>query len=225
MGADYEAMKRRAAEAAADEVEDGMVVGLGSGSTAAYAIAAIGDAVADGLSVTGVPTSAAARQRALDANIPVTDLDAVSTVDLAIDGADQACDGVLIKGGGGAHTRERLVDAAAGRFVVVVDERKVVERLDDAVPLEVLPSARRTVLAAVERLGGTPEIRTSEAIDGPAYTERGNLLVDAAFGEIDRPSELATALADTPGVVDHGLFVELADELVVGTPTGIERRW
>lgn len=225
MSADYEAMKRRAAEVAAAEVEDGMVVGLGTGSTAAYAIAALGEAVADGLAITGVATSAASSRRARTAGIPTAALDEVDGVDVAIDGADQAADGTLIKGGGGAHTRERLVDAAAERFLVVVDERKVTDRLDAAVPLEVLPPASETVSGAVEDLGGTATVRTATVTDGPAYTERGNLLVDADFGPIAEPGDLAGALDGVPGVVDHGLFVDLADALVVGTATGVSWRW
>lgn len=225
MGTDYETMKRRAAEAATAAIEDGMVVGLGTGSTAAYAITALGEAVADGLEITGVPTSDAARQRARSANLPIADLDVVDRVDLAIDGADQACDGVLIKGGGGAHTRERLVDTAAHRFLVVVDERKVVDVLDEPVPLEVLPAARRTVQRVVDDLGGVATVRTSETTDGPTYTERGNLLLDADFEHIEAPRELAPSLANVPGIVDHGLFIDLADELLVGTATGVERPW
>lgn len=221
MGADYEAMKRRAAEAAVEEVTDNMVVGLGTGSTAAHAIDVLGHATEEGLTITGVPTSAASRQRALAAGIPLAELDEIDDIDVAIDGADQVADGTLIKGGGGAHTRERLVDAEADRFLVVVDERKVVDELDAAVPLEVLPPARRTVAAAIDDLGGTTTVRQSEVTDGPAYTERGNLLLDADFGQIDAPSELAESLTPIPGVVDHGLFVGLADELIVGTPAGV----
>lgn len=222
METEYEEMKRRAAQAAVSAVDDGMVVGLGTGSTAAYAITALGDAVADGLDVTGVPTSDASRHRALQAGIPLAELDLVD-IDLAIDGADQVCDGVLIKGGGGAHTRERLVDGAASRFIAIVDERKVVDVLDEAVPLEVLPTARRQVRIAIDGLGGDASIRESTVTDGPAYTERGNLLLDADFGELDTPRELASSLAELPGVVDHGLFVDMVDELIIGTPTGVER--
>ncbi len=223
MGTEYEEMKRRAAEAAVAAVDDGMVVGLGTGSTAAYAISALGDAVANGLDITGVPTSDASRHRANQAGIPLADLDIVD-IDLAIDGADQVCDGVLLKGGGGAHTRERLVDGAASRFIAIVDERKVVDVLDEAVPLEVLPAARRRVQTAIDDLGGTASIRSSTVTDGPAYTERGNLLLDADFGQLDGPRELAPSLAALPGVIDHGLFVDMADEVIVGTPTGVQRR-
>lgn len=221
MGDRYESMKRRVATWAADEVEDGMVVGLGTGSTAAYAIAELGQSVDRGLDIEGIPTSWAARERALDAGIPLTELDVAGDIHLAIDGADQVADGVLIKGGGGAHTRERLVAAAADRFVVICDERKVVERLTESVPLEVLPAAVGTVRSTLDDLGATPTVRSSAAIDGPAYTERGNLLLDADFGALDDPSGLARRLEGIPGVVDHGLFVELADVIAIGTADGV----
>lgn len=221
MGDEYDRMKHRAASWAVEQVDDGMVVGLGTGSTAGFAIAELGRAVDAGLAVEGVATSFAARSRALKAGIPLTTLDAVSSVDVAIDGADQVCDAVLLKGGGGAHTRERLVDANAARFIVVVDERKVSNQLDGLVHLEVLPEAHRTVSDAVASLGGEPTVRQSTTLDGPTFTERGNLLVDVDFGVIDRPVELAEALSQLSGVVDHGIFVEMAEVIAVGTADGV----
>lgn len=221
MVAEVESMKRAAGEWAVDQVQDGMVVGLGTGSTAAYAIDALGRAVDAGLTMTGVPTSQAARQRALDAGIPVADLDAVEGVDMAIDGADQVADGELLKGGGGAHTRERLVDAIASTFIVVVDEGKLVDRLDVPVPVEVLPMATGTVADAIAALGGDPTLRLADRIDGPAYTERGNPLIDADFGRIGDPTALAAALSAIPGIVDHGIFVDEADVIAVGIPDGV----
>lgn len=213
--------KRRAGEWAADQVSDGDVVGLGTGSTAAYAIEAIGEAVEAGLDVRGIPTSYQSRALALDASVPITDLDAVSGVDVSIDGADQVADGVLIKGGGAAHAREEIVDAAADRFLVVVDERKPVDVLDQAVPVEVLPPARPTVMDAIEGLGGGSTLRSAGRKDGPVVTEHGNLIVDADFGTIDDPHGLAESLEAIPGVVAHGLFVGLADEIVIGGPDGV----
>ncbi len=225
MDPDHESMKRAAAEAAVEMVEDGMIVGIGTGSTAAYAITALGEAVEAGLEITGVPTSDAARYRAKTAGITISDLDMVDGIDLAIDGADQACEGTLIKGGGGAHTRERIVDAAADQFIAIVDERKVVDQLDAPIPLEVLPAARHLVQAAVDDLGGTATVRTSGSTDGPAYTERGMLLIDADMGMIEDASAVAKELDTLPGVIDHGLFIGLADSLLVGTPDGVEREW
>jgi len=218
------AQKRRAGRRAATFVADGDVVGLGTGSTAAAAIEALGDAVADGLSIRGIPTSYQSRARALEGGIPVTALDAVDEIDVAIDGADQVADGTLIKGGGGAHAREKIVDAAAERFVVVVDPSKEAARLSHPVPLEVLPSARPPVMDAVRELGGTPELRDAEAKDGPVITEQGNLVLDCDFGPIEEPAALARRLAGVPGVVEHGLFVGLADEIVVGGPDGVRVR-
>jgi len=215
-----DAAKRAAGESAAEAVEDGMVVGLGTGSTAAYAILAIGEAVDAGLDVTGVPTSFQSRELAREAGIPLADLDDVS-VDIAIDGADQIADGDLVKGGGAAHAREKIVDTAADRFLVVVDPTKDAAVLDYPVPLEVLPAARTTVASAIEGLGGDPTLRRAERKDGPVVTDNGNLVLDCDFGAIDDPTGLAATLAQLPGVVEHGLFVGVADEVHLGTADGV----
>ncbi|MFB6110670.1 MAG: ribose-5-phosphate isomerase RpiA [Halodesulfurarchaeum sp.] len=217
-GDDTEAKKRRAGERAARMVGDGDVVGLGTGSTAAYAIEALGDAIESGLEVSGVPTSYQSRQLALEAGVPLTALDAVDGLDVAIDGADQVVDGQLIKGGGGAHTQEKIVDAAADRFVVVVDDGKLAEELTHPIPVEVVPEGRPTAMDALRELGGDPTLRIAGRKDGPVITQHGNLLLDCEFGRIDRPAEMADELAAIPGVVEHGLFVDLADEIVVGEP-------
>jgi len=219
-----EAMKRRAGERAAEAVSNGAVVGLGTGSTAAHAIAALGRAVDGGLDVTGIPTSYQSRKRALEAGIPLVDLDGVESVDVAIDGADQVADGDLVKGGGAAHAREKIVDAAADRFLVVVDPSKEVPVLDRPVPIEVLPPARTTVARAIEGLGGDPELRAASRKDGPVVTDNGNLVLDADFGASDEPADLADALASIPGVVAHGLFVGMADEVIVGEKDGVRTR-
>ncbi|ELZ95095.1 ribose-5-phosphate isomerase A [Haloferax mucosum ATCC BAA-1512] len=219
-----DAQKRRAATAAVEAVEDGMVVGLGTGSTTAFAIRAIGDLVADGLDVRGVPTSFAARELARECGIPLADLDEVDAIDLAIDGADQVAttDGALVKGGGAAHAREKVVDAFADRFLVVADPSKTAETLSHPVPVEVLPSARSTVAAAVSALGGDPTLRRAEKKDGPVVTDNGNLVLDCEFGTIDDPDALATSLSRTPGTVEHGLFVGLAETVYVGTDDGVD---
>jgi ribose 5-phosphate isomerase A len=205
--------KRRAGEAAADEVEDGMVVGLGTGSTAAHAIRALGDR---DIAVEGVPTSFQSKRRAIDAGIPLTTLDEVS-VDIAIDGADQIAGGDLVKGGGAAHAREKYVDASADRFVVVADPSKEATALDHPVPVEVLPDAQSVACEDIETLGGDPELRAAQRKDGPVVTDNGNLVLDCEFGRIEAPERLATALSGIPGVVEHGLFVGLADAAYVGT--------
>ncbi|WP_458207242.1 ribose-5-phosphate isomerase RpiA [Haladaptatus sp. NG-SE-30] len=214
--------KRNAGESAAEAVEDGMVVGLGTGSTAAHAIRAIGRKVDAGLDVQGVPTSFQSRQLARDEGIPLVDLDSVSAIDLAIDGADQFAGPHLIKGGGAAHAREKVVDGAANRFLVVADPSKAAERLSHPVPVEVLPAARTTVADDVCVLGGDPTLREAAHKDGPVVTDNGNLVLDCAFGEIYSPGELAGDLASIPGVVEHGLFVGMADEIHVGTDDGVD---
>ena len=213
--------KRRAGESAADLVEDGMTVGLGTGSTAAHAIRALGAAVDAGLDVRGVPTSFASRRLARDAGIPLVALDAVDRLDVAIDGADRVVGGDLIKGGGAAHAREKVVDAAADRFVVVADPSKEADVLDRPVPVEVLPDARTTVSRRVRALDGDPTLRSADRKDGPVVTDNGNVVLDCDFGSIPDPATLAADLAATPGVVEHGLFVGLADEIHVGTDDGV----
>ncbi|WP_459825347.1 ribose-5-phosphate isomerase RpiA [Halorubrum luteum] len=222
-----DAAKRRAGESAAEAVDDGDVVGLGTGSTAAHAIRAIGRAVESGVDVRGVPTSFASRELARECAIPIVDLDdvvgadAAGGIDVAIDGADQIAGGDLIKGGGAAHAREKVVDDAADRFLVVVDSPKESDVLDRSVPVEVLPGARTVVAEAVRAAGGRPTLRHAERKDGPVVTDNGNLVLDCAFGRIDEPEALATTLSRTPGVVEHGLFVGIADEVHVGTADGV----
>ncbi|KOX97668.1 MULTISPECIES: ribose-5-phosphate isomerase RpiA [Halorubrum] len=231
-----DAAKRRAGESAAEAVTDGDVVGLGTGSTAAHAIRRLGERADAGLDVRGVPTSFASRELAAEEGIPLLDLpDAVGPegpgIDVAIDGADQVATGAagddplsggaLIKGGGAAHAREKLVDAAADRFLVVADPSKESPRLDRSVPVEVLSAGRTAVAAAVRDAGGEPTLRRAERKDGPVVTDNGNLVTDCAFGEIADPAALSATLSAVPGVVEHGLFVGLADEVHVGTESGV----
>ena len=218
-----DAAKRRAGEAAADAVDDGMVVGLGTGSTAAYAIEALGRAVDDGLGIVGVPTSFGARQRAIDCGIDLRGLDEVDGIDLAIDGADQLVvdTGVCLKGGGAAHSREKLVASAAAELHLVVDETKLTETLDQPVPLEVLPDAHTVVADAIRSRGGEPTLRAAANKDGPVVTDNGNLVCDADFGQIEDPASLATQLSAIPGVVEHGLFVDCATAVSVGRADGV----
>jgi ribose 5-phosphate isomerase A len=229
-----DAAKRRAGESAAAAVDDGDVVGLGTGSTAAHAIRRLGERVDAGLEIRGVPTSFASRELAADRGIPLLEIDeAVGPdapgIDVAIDGADQVAvgdgdeptAGALIKGGGAAHAREKLVDAAADRLLVVADPSKEVSVLDRAVPVEVLPVGRSVVAEAVRAAGGEPTLRRAERKDGPVVTDNGNLVLDCAFGEVADPPGLAATLSATPGVVEHGLFVDLADEVHVGTESRV----
>ena len=214
--------KRRAGERAAAAVEDGTVVGLGTGSTAAWAIRALGREVDAGLDVRGVPTSFQSRELAREAGIPLVGIDEADGIDLAIDGADQFAGGDLVKGGGAAHAREKLVDAAAERFVVVADPTKRADVLSHPVPVEVLPDAHTLVADAVRERGGEPTLRAAERKDGPVVTDNGNLVLDCDFGEMPEPAALAAALSAVPGVVEHGLFVDLADAIYVGSADGVE---
>ncbi len=214
--------KRRAGEHAAATVADGQVVGLGTGSTAAHAIDALGRRVEAGLSIRGVPTSFQARQLAIDAGIEVVALDQVDGIDVAIDGADQVADGDLIKGGGAAHAREKVVDAAADHLAIVVDPTKLADDLSAPVPVEVLPAARTTVAAGVRGRGGDPELRTADRKDGPVVTDNGNPVLDCDLGTVEDPAGTAAWLSGLPGVVEHGLFVDLADAVHVGTDDGVE---
>ncbi|MFB6104030.1 MAG: ribose-5-phosphate isomerase RpiA [Halobacteriaceae archaeon] len=218
---DVAAAKRRAGRSAAATVDDGDVVGLGTGSTAAAAIRALGDRIDSGVDVVGVPTSYQSRAVAAAAGVPLAEIGDRARVDVTIDGADEIAAGAAIKGGGGAHTTEKVVATAADRVVFVVDERKVVDQLRAPVPLAVVPAARATVAARVEELGGEPTLRAADRKDGPVVTDDGNLIIDAAFGQIDAPEELSASLSELPGVVEHGLFVGIADELHVGTADAV----
>jgi len=215
-----DAAKRAAGQSAADAVSDGIVVGLGTGSTAAHAIRELGRQVDAGLDIEGIPTSFQSQELAREAGIPLTTLDK-ATPDLAIDGADQVADGQLVKGGGAAHAREKLVDSAADRLLIVADPTKEAGVLDHPVPVEMIPDARQTVADAVRELGGEPELRAAERKDGPVVTDNGNLVLDCDFGAIADPAALATDLSRIPGVLDHGLFVDLADEIHCGTEDGV----
>ena len=213
--------KRRAGSSAAEAITDGDVVGLGTGSTAAWAIRALGRRVDAGLDVRGIPTSYQSRQLAREASIPIVTLED-ALPDVAIDGADQIAGTDLIKGGGAAHAREKVVDTAADRFLVVVDETKLADALEAPVPIELLPDAVPVVSEAVRSLGGSPELRIATRKDGPVVTDNGNVVLDSAFGSIDDPAALADELSTVPGVVEHGLFVDLADEIHVGTESGVD---
>lgn len=214
--------KRRAGEHAADAVADGMVVGLGTGSTAAWAIRALGREVDAGLDVRGVPTSFQSRELAKESGVPLVAIDEVEHIDLAIDGTDQFAGPHLVKGGGAAHAREKVVDAAAERLLIVADPSKRADVLSHPVPVEVLPDFHTVVAADVRERGGDPTLRRAERKDGPVVTDNGNLVLDCAFGEIPDPESLSASLSAIPGVVEHGLFIDLADEIHVGTTDGVE---
>jgi len=210
------AAKSAAGYRAADLVEDGMVIGLGTGSTVFYMIERLSARIREGLDVSGIPTSYQTAMRAREYGIPLTTLDDSPVIDIAIDGADQVDPYLnLIKGRGAAHTREKCVAAAAFRFVVVVDEQKVVPRLSAPVPVEVIPFAVRPAMTQLREFGCLPVIRQGVKKDGPVITDNGNFIVDCTFTEIARPAELEAAIARVPGVVESGLFCGFADKTTV----------
>ena len=215
--------KRLAGEAAAELVKSGMVVGLGTGSTVAWTIKRLGARVREeGLRFLGVPTSFQAENLAIASGITLTTLNVHPVLDLAIDGADQVDANLfVIKGGGAAHTREKVVACSAERFVIVADESKYVERLVHPVPVEVLPFAARLVERRLRELGGAPVLRLGKMKDGPVITDNGNFVMDTDFGTIEDPEALAARLCPIPGLVEHGIFDNL-DELYLARKEGVE---
>jgi ribose 5-phosphate isomerase A len=222
--ADRDAQKRRAAERAVVEVEDGMVLGLGSGSTAALVIAALAARVAAGLRVLGIPTSEQSAALARRLGVPLTTFAEHRRIDLTIDGADQVERGTLalVKGLGGALLREKIVASASRRMIVVVDETKLVERLGDRtpLPLEIVPFGAEAVIERLAALEGRPELRRRDG--KPFVTDNGNYIVDCHFAVITDPAALEARLAAIVGVVESGLFLGLASKVIVGTRHGVE---
>ncbi|MBR8830944.1 MAG: Ribose-5-phosphate isomerase A [Chroococcopsis gigantea SAG 12.99] len=214
-------MKQEVGRVAAARVQSDTVVGLGTGSTTAYAIEYIGQRLKNGdlKNVVGVPTSFQAEVLAKKYGIPLTNLDAIDKIDIAIDGADEVDPQKnLIKGGGAAHTREKIVDSLADLFIVVVDANKIVDRLGSTflLPVEVIPMAVTPVMKKLESLGGKPELRMGMRKAGPVVTDQGNLVIDVKFDSIDNPSELESTINNIPGVLENGLFVGVADIILVG---------
>jgi ribose 5-phosphate isomerase A len=214
-------MKQQVGKAAAARVQSNSVVGLGTGSTTAYAIQYIGDRLHSGdlKNIRGIPTSFQAEVLAKKYGIPLTTLDAIDRIDIAIDGADEVDPNLnLIKGGGAAHTREKVVDSLADQFVVVVDSGKLVDRLGSnfLLPVEVLPMAIVPVMRKIEQLGGKPELRMGVKKAGPVITDQGNMVIDVKFESISDPANLEKTLNNIPGVLENGLFVGVADVVLVG---------
>jgi len=218
-------MKHEVAAIAAQRVQSGMVVGLGSGSTAAILVAELGKRWQSGelTEITGVATSFQATAIAHEYGIPMAELNDVDHIDLAIDGADEVDPQKnLIKGGGACHTREKLVDSRAAEFLVVVDSTKLVDVLGSSFPVavEVLPMAYVQVMKQLEELGATPTLRMAVRKAGPVISDQGNLIVDAKFESIAHPADLEIAINNLPGVLDNGLFVQLATSILVGEIEG-----
>ena len=215
-------MKQAVALAATDQIQSGMVVGLGSGSTAALMIEALGERLKRGelQDITGVTTSFQGEVLAAELGIPLKSLNAIDRIDLAIDGADEVDPSFqLIKGGGACHVQEKLVARRADRFVVVVDSTKLVERLNLGflLPVEVLPGAWRQVQGQLANLGGEAQLRMALKKAGPVVTDQGNLVLDVRFeGGIGDPVGLEKEINNLPGVLENGLFVNLTDQVLVG---------
>jgi ribose 5-phosphate isomerase A len=215
-------MKKAVAQAAVDQIQNGMILGLGSGSTAALMIEALALKIKSGevKDIVGVTTSFQGEVLASELGIPLKSFSSVSEIDLAIDGADEVDPKFqLIKGGGACHVQEKLVAALAKKFIVVVDSTKLVEKLnlDFKLPVEVLPSAWKQVQKTLKDLEAESDLRMAEKKAGPVVTDQGNLILDITFRNgIDQPERLESQINNIPGVLENGLFVDLTDEVLVG---------
>ncbi len=225
MNANIAQLKRQAAEQAVEFITSGMVVGLGHGSTAIFAVRRIAELLDAGelQNIVGVPCSLHIKSEAQKLSVPLGTLDEHPSIDLTIDGADEVDPHLdLIKGGGGALLREKMVAQASRREIIVVDESKLSPALGTrwAVPVEVIPFGWRAQAAYLESLGARPILRQGE--DGtPFETDQGNLILDCNFGPISDPAQLAAQLNRRAGIVEHGLFLELASDVIVASERGI----
>lgn len=215
--------KELAGRAAAKLVREGDVVGLGTGSTAYFAVVALGERVKAGLKIVGIPTSIATADLAKKVGVPLTTLDEHPAIDITLDGADEIDPHLnLIKGGGGALLREKVVASASKKMVVISDSSKLVPALGKfPLPVEVISFARAVVERKIAGLGASVKWRT-RADGSPYLTDNGNPILDCSFGTIADPAVLARTLSDTPGVVEHGLFIGLAKLALVGRGGAVE---
>ncbi len=214
--------KRNAGYKAAEYVKDGDVLGLGTGSTTHYFIEKVGKKIEEEeIEVMGIPTSYQSSMLASRWNIPITSLEE-HEIDLAVDGADEVDEEFnLIKGGGAAHTMEKIVDYSAKKFYVIVDPSKYVEQLGAfPVPVEVIPKAFKPVIRELEDMGGNCEIRMAEHKDGPVITDNGNFVIDTKFEKIESPAHMEIDLNTIPGVVENGIFSHMVDKVIIGTEDG-----
>lgn len=219
------ALQRATGEHAATYVQDGMIVGLGTGSTAAFAIAALVARVAGGLRIRAIPTSRASAIQARAGGIPLTTLNSYPRIDVTIDGADEVDPAMnVIKGRGGALLREKIVASATQRQVIIVDETKLVGRLGERMPLpvEIVPFGWKRTAGELASLGLVPTLRRAGST--LFRTDNGNYIVDCALPSTFALHDLAAAIKATVGVVEHGFFLGLTHTVVIGTPTGIEVR-
>ncbi|MDR0492419.1 MAG: ribose-5-phosphate isomerase RpiA [Nitrososphaerota archaeon] len=220
--------KQKAAAEAVKHVKDNFIVGLGSGSTAALAIEALGRRIkTENLCIKSIPSSYQAFQLAVDCGIPITTLEEYPQIDVTIDGADQLTPELfLIKGGGAALAREKIVAAASKLNVIIADQNKKAQHLganNQFVPIEVIPFALTPIKHKLAELGAKPVIREVKGKLGPVITDNGNAVIDAYFGEIVNPTELAVKIKMLPGVAETGFFVNLTDIAYIGTDNGVEK--
>jgi len=229
---EYEAPRRLAVMKAAEQIKDGNVIGLGSGSTIAGAIEEIAKVLKErNLKALFIPTSHQIELAAITHGLKLALFTEYPEPDLSIDGADQVDERLnLIKGGGAALAREKVVDGSAKKLLIVVDEHKLVKKLGEQqpVPLEVLPFAHQAVIRRLSKLGGKPTLREGKGKVGPIVTDNGNFIVDSDFGTIDNPANLERELKSIPGIIETGLFVDMATSVYVGKRDGtvqtLERR-
>lgn len=218
-------LKRIAGYEAANEIKDGQIVGLGTGSTTHYFIEKLGMRIKEEeLNIMGIPTSYQSLLLAKKFDIPITSLDEFD-IDIAVDGADEVDSNKnLIKGGGAAHTLEKIVDYSADKFIVVIDESKIVNQLGNfPVPIEIIPTSYRLIKNILLDMDAKPEIRMGERKDGPVITDNGNFVIDSKFNSIDDPEALEIILNSIPGVVENGIFTNVVDNVFVGTSDGIKK--
>lgn len=223
--ADRDEPKRRAAERALESLRDGETIGLGTGSTAKFAIEGVARLVRDGLSLKGVPTSLATERMARELGIPLLDLNDAGVIDVTMDGADEVDpDFNMIKGGGGALTREKLVALASAKRVILIDESKLVSKLGESrlLPIEVLPFARSLSTRLLTEMGGVVVLRQQGPV--PFVTDNGNYILDCDFGPIEDATVLENRINLVPGVIECGLFIGIADTLVIGFEDRVEIR-
>ncbi len=218
-----DSQKQAAAHASMRFVQDGNIVGLGSGSTAAYAVRFLAERVRAGLNVRGIPTSNGTRELAAELGIPLVTLDEFQSIDVTIDGADEIDPQLqIIKGGGAAFLREKIVASASRQLVIIADASKLVPVLGKApLPVEVIPFAQALVAKEIAALGATVAIRRDSS-GNPLTTDEGHHILDCHFGRIPDPPALARSLEEIPGVVEHGLFIHRASVVLVGEDSGVQ---
>ena len=213
-----EELKKMAAVEAVKEIKDGMVVGLGTGSTAKYAILEIGKMVEEGFEITGIATSVESERIAREAGIKIGDINDYDAVDLTIDGADEVDKNLnLIKGGGGALLREKIVAKCSRREIIVVDERKVVNEFSFPLPVEIVKFGWKKTCEKLSKLGFNVNLRHG------FVTDNGNYIVDCEYASLKNLKEMEKEINNIPGVVENGLFIEIADEVIAGTSEGIKK--